>query len=443
MNRRAFLRITAAAAWSGALLRRVIAGESLADAEEAALDRAREGIRRHRQSPRTIRVIDPYGQPVRGALVHIRQQRHAFRFGSNCFHWRFPARPDLEAAYRSRFARLFNQATLGFYWAQYEPQRGQPQHAQRDPVVDWCLQNNIACKGHPLVWANIDDPPWLSDDPVAIHDSSHSRVDQIVGRFRGRIDLWDVVNEPSLLLWANTRYGTWAHSVGTHSFISQHLQTARQANPNATLLVNEVLSPYPFYSTLDKLRDESGRPLYDGIGMQSHMHTGPWPLDRLWTLCDQLSTLGAPLHFGETTVLSGGRSESGDWQPTSPEHEEAQAEYVVKLYTLLFGHPAVREISWWDFTDTGAWKGAAAGLLRADMSPKPAYHRLDHLINHTWRTRVEGRTDRRGEFRFRAFHGHYTIAACHPNGHRMKRTVDCNPTTPRTVVLRFLPYGMK
>jgi endo-1,4-beta-xylanase len=437
MNRRAFLRISAAAACSGALLRRVIAGQSNADAEAAALAQAREGIRRYRQSPRTVRVIDPYGQPVRGAMVHILQQRHTFRFGSNCFRWRDPANADLEAAYRSHFARLFNQATLGFYWAQYEPQRGQPQHALRDPVVDWCLEHGIACKGHPLVWANIDDPPWLPDEPAAIHQLSHDRVREIVGRFRGRIDVWDVVNEPSLLLWANTRYGAYAHSVGTHSFISQHLQTARQSNPDATLLVNEVLSPYPFHSTLDRLRDADGRPLYDGIGIQSHMHSGHWPLDRTRALCDRVASLEVPLHFSETSVLSGPRGDDRQWQPTTPELEEAQADYTAKFYTLLFGHPAVREISWWDLTDAGAWQNAPAGLLRADMTPKPAYHRLDHLINDTWRTRVDGRTDRRGEFRLRAFHGQYIVAAVHPNGSRVERTVDWSPANPRTAVLRF------
>jgi endo-1,4-beta-xylanase len=441
MNRRAFLRVGAAVVWSGALLRSVAADESDADAEAAALDQARAGIRRYRQSPRLVRVIDPYGRPVQRAVVRVRQRNHHFRFGSNCFRWRDPLNPDLDAAYRARFAQLFNQATLGFYWAEYEPEQGMPRHDLRDPVVDWCLEHGIACKGHPLVWANIDDPPWLPEEPAAVHQLSHARVDNIVSRFRGRIDLWDVVNEPSLLLWANTRYGAYAHTVGTHSFIRQHLQTARQANPNATLLVNEVLSPYPFHSTLDRLRDSDGHPLYDGIGIQSHMHTGHWPLHRVWALCDRLATLGVPLHFGETTVLSGPRGDDRQWQPTTPELEEIQADYVAKLYALLFGHPAVHEISWWDFTDAGAWKGAAAGLLRTDMSSKPVYHRLDHLLNHTWRTRVDGRTDRRGEFRLRAFHGQYTVAARHPNGAHTECTVDWDPRTSRTTILRFPPFS--
>jgi endo-1,4-beta-xylanase len=440
MNRRSFLKAAAILA-STATPRGRALGAGSSD-EAAYLERARDGIYRYRQGPRLIRVIDPFGKPVQRAMVHVRQRSHYFRFGSNCFRWRDPSSAELQSAYRARFAQLFNQATLPFYWAQYEPEQGRPKHHDRDVVVDWCLEKGIACKGHPLVWANIADPAWLPEDHQAIHDASHSRVGEIVSRFRTRIDCWDVVNEPSLLLWANTRYGNWAQAVGTHSFVHQHLQTAREANPDATLLINEVLSPYPIHSTLNRLRDSNGHPLYDGIGIQAHMHSGPWPLDRLWALCDHVATLGVPLHFSETTVLSGDHDpDRTGWQPSAPAHEEAQAQYTIKLYTLLFGHPAVREISWWDFTDADAWKGAPAGLLRADMAPKPAYHLLDQLLNDTWRTRVQAFTDPRGELRLRAFHGRYSVAARHPNGAVVEREVDWTPATPGTVVLRFPPFS--
>jgi GH35 family endo-1,4-beta-xylanase len=434
MNRRAFLKACGSIALLG--------GHGMAftfSSQDLApwLDRAREGIRLHRQSPCVIRVLDENGLPLRGADIRVRQLRHSFKFGSNCFRWQQAANPEYQAAYRARFARLFNQATLPFYWADYESQRGQPKHEQRDAIVDWCLERHIACKGHPLVWANIDDPPWLPDDPVAIHDASHARVRDLIARFQGRINFWDVVNEPSLLLWANTRYAAWAHAVGTRSFVAQHLRTARQANPAATLIVNEVLSPYPVYSILDDLRDTDGRPLYDAVGIQSHMHTGLWPLDRLWTLCDQFANLGVPLHFSEVSVLSGARIGPREWQPTAPELEETQADYVAKLYTLLFGHPAVREISWWDLTDLASWQNAPAGLLRADMSPKPAYERLDALINESWRTRADGFTNRRGEFHLRAFHGDYAVTARHRDGRRIYREINWHHNKPRVAELRF------
>ena len=45
-----------------------------------------------------------------------------------------------------------------------------------------------------------------------------------------------------------------------------------------------------------------------------------------------------------------------------------QAEHVAEFYTVLFSHPAVEAITWWDFTDQDAWQQAPAGLVRSDMS---------------------------------------------------------------------------
>ena len=325
INRRQFFVSIGAAAVSGGGLS--ISRTAGATVEEDLLDRARENIHRHRLGNLTVAVRGADGQPLPNVAIEILQLRHAFLWGGNLFGWAKPGDPDLEAAYRTRFASLFNYATLGFYWSHYEPEPGHPRIAQTEATLEWCQEHQITCKGHPLAWANIPDPPWLPEDGAGIHSASLGRVRELVSRFRGRIDLWDVVNEPSLLLWADTRLGRWAQSVGTYSFVSQHLRAAREANPEATLLVNEVLTAYPAYSLLDGLR-EDGQPLFDAVGLQSHMHRGAWPLDRMWKLCDRYGQLGVPLHFTEFTVLSGHYLGDNRWGPSTPEMEEDQAEHV-------------------------------------------------------------------------------------------------------------------
>ena len=64
---------------------------------------------------------------------------------------------------------------------------------------------------------------------------------------------------------------------------------------------------------------------------------------------------------------------SAPGQSDSYEHEAQQAQEVEDLYRVLFSHPSVEGITWWDFSDQGAWMKAPAGLLRKDMSPRPAY----------------------------------------------------------------------
>jgi hypothetical protein len=76
---------------------------------------------------------------------------------------------------------------------------------------------------------------------------------------------------------------------------------------------------------------------------------------------------------------------------------------------MLFSHPAVEAITWWDFSDQGAWQNAPAGFLRDDMSPKPVYDALLELIHKDWTTKVQVTTDENGVATVRAFRGNYTI----------------------------------
>lgn len=375
-----------------------------------------------------LALVGPRGDERAGAEVRLEQIQHAFLFGVGYVGGGMEEVPaNKRGSYRLGLLELFNSATLGFYWSSYEPEKGKPDHARAARAAAWCRDNRLQVKGHPLAWANIRQPDWLPEDLGAVGSLSLNRVRDIVSRFKGQIDIWDVVNEPSLLMWANTRLGEWAQSVGSQAYVRQHLEAAREANPKAKLLVNEVLTQYPVYPLLDSLRDASGRPLYDALGLQSHMHRGPWSLAGTWELCDRFARLGVPLHFSEVTVLSGERLDGNRWGPSRFEYEILQRDYVPKLYTLLFGHPAVESITWWDFSDRGAWKGAAAGLLREDLSPKPVYEQLRDLIRRQWWTQTEGETDAQGEWDFQAFYGRHRLTVRSRRGHEWKQEFDWLP----------------
>ena len=86
-------------------------------------------------------------------------------------------------------------------------------------------------------------------------------------------------------------------------------------------------------------------------------------------------------------TLDGVRNHS--WRrpaPSTPEGEARQADDIERHYRSLFGHPAVESITYWGFTDAGAWLGAPSGLVRVDGSPKPSYGVLDRLIRDAWWT---------------------------------------------------------
>jgi GH35 family endo-1,4-beta-xylanase len=187
--------------------------------------------------------------------------------------------------------------------------------------------------------------------------------------------------------------------------------------------VNDYRIDPDYYKILVSLRD-SGKLLFDVVGIQSHMHDGVWPLQKVWDTCDTYSKLGLPLHFTESTIVSGPRNGPDEnWGATTVEDEAQQAEQTVKFYTALFAHPAVQAITWWDFSDLGAWQGAAAGWLRRDMSPKPVYDRLLSLIKGDWWTKTIETTDVRGEVKVRAYFGTHRITAQLPGGQSITKEV--------------------
>ncbi|MGC8783950.1 MAG: endo-1,4-beta-xylanase [Armatimonadota bacterium] len=374
-------------------------------------------IEKVRKADVTVKVLDRLGKPIAGAQVEIQQTRHAFLFGCNIFPL-FNYQGEQHEKYGGQFAALLNYATLAFYWGAYEPERGRKGRDLQERIARWCQQHGIATKGHPLVWHEVF-PQWAPNEVDAVKPLLRDRVKEIVSQFKGLIDRWDVVNEATVSERFNNGVGNWVKRDGAAAMVTECLQWARDANPKALLLYNDYnLSP-AFEQLVEELIRRKAP--FDAIGIQSHMHTGEWPLERAWQVCETYSRFGKPLHFTETTVLSGehGFNRPLPW-PTTPEGETRQADYVEKFYTILFSHPAVEAITWWDFMD-GGWQGAPAGLVRADLSPKPVYHRLMRLIKGKWWTQDVARTNARGEAKVRAFLGDYRVTVSAPAGKRVRQ----------------------
>jgi GH35 family endo-1,4-beta-xylanase len=399
------------------------------DAELLAGAAAR--IEKHRKADVVVVVRDAAGKPVPSARVEIEQTRHAFAFGCNVFLHGRAGSAEAEAAYRRNFAALFNSATLPFYWASYEPRRGKTDHARIEQMARWCLANGITPKGHPLAW-NFSDPAWLPEAPAQVRALQYARITECVKRFKGVIDVWDVVNEATHFerdeqkKRAPKMTRMWEQT-GRVPFVRECFRQARAANPKATLLINDYRTDAAYADLLGELtKGPSGRP-FDVIGIQSHMHRGTWSNARAWEVCERFARFGVPLHFSETTILSGEpgweRARGGKAWPSTAAGEKRQAEEVERFYTMLFSHPAVAAIIWWDFSDRGAWQRAPAGLVRADMSRKPAYERLRQLIRKRWWTHASARTGKTGEAACRAFLGEHRVTVTTEPGAKAVRTL--------------------
>ena len=397
-------------------------------------------IRRYRMADLTVIVRDARGRPVPHAAVSVRQTRHAFLFGCNIFGLDPNDHSPAQSAYQSRFEALFNYATLPFYWGSFESTQNKPDYTRLDGMTHWCISHGVIPKGHPLVWHQVY-PTWAPSEPDATIPLLHHRVTDIVAHYRGLIDYWDVVNEANSTD-PKTGEGAWIARDGAAKVVGTALAWARTAGQGTseTFLYNDFNTGGSNLALLTQLQRQKQLP--DAIGLQSHMHAGTWKLTDVWARCEAFSGFGKPIHFTETTVVSAPapavldyNKHYDDWT-TTPAGEAAQADYVTQFYTLLFSHPSLRAITWWDLSDQNAWLGAPAGLLRKDMTPKPAYDRLMTLIHKTWWTNAAGRSDAKGRYSVHAFYGDYRVTVTDSHGHAVTRQVTMpEGSGPYTLVL--------
>ena len=168
----------------------------------------------------------------------------------------------------------------------------------------------------------------------------------------------------------------------------------------------------------------------DAIGMQYHsfskkeeeyektrkLYSPEW----LYKNMDLYARFGKPLQITEVTVPA---------YSNEAEDEEIQAKLIEYLYSIWLSHPNVEQIVYWNVVDGYAhlWdpdpvKIAASqgdmtigenyyygGLLRFDMSPKPAYYTIKDLIQKKWHTEEQLVSKENGQVNFRGFYGEYDV----------------------------------
>ena len=163
-------------------------------------------IRNNRMRDVTLQILKTDRTPVAHQKVVIEQTRHKFLFGTAAFDLvpltdgEYEGEKKEQAEQRAdKLTALFNAATLPFYWARFEPQRGQPMTEQVKNAARWCIDHNLLPKGHPLCWHTLTADWLLSMSNAEILQAQTARIRRDVSDFRGLIDMWDVINEAVII----------------------------------------------------------------------------------------------------------------------------------------------------------------------------------------------------------------------------------------------------
>ncbi len=402
--------------------------------------RVSEGIEKYRKGDAKITVTDKNGNAIDGATVKINQKSHDFRFGANLLMLDEFESAEKNAKYREIFADTFNMGTLPFYWDTLEPEKGQPRYEKgsprvyRRPAIDLCIEyceeNGIEPREHALAYEYFF-PKWLYnaelDEIKALYEN---RCREIAERYADKINTIEVTNE---IEWDKGKTALYE----SPDFIEFCFKTARKYFKNNQLVINEgtnacwrdrcrTTDKYYANIELNKLKGAQ----IDAVGMQFHMfdkreeeynatrstYNPIWAYDHL----DMYARFDNPIQITEVTIPA---------YSNAPEDEAIQAEIIDKMYSIWFSHPNVEQIVYWNLVDGYAalwsddWDEIRAsqgdmtigenyyygGLLRYDMSPKPAFNKIRELIKERWHTELNTVTNDNGIAAFRGFYGEYDV----------------------------------
>jgi GH35 family endo-1,4-beta-xylanase len=359
---------------------------------KAALER----IEKFRKGDLTIRVVDGHGRAVPNTRVSVEQTRHAFKFGTAAPAARLVGTSLDDVRYQATVKRLFNTVTFenDLKWNTLESQ----DYANVDRAIDWLHSNGIQVRAHNLVWGSRRNLPrglWEKND-AEVWSIVQKRVKDAATRFRGKVYLWDVVNE------AVSETELWDR-IGWDKF-PEVFKLARAADPNVQLAYNdynitEENEAGPAHKLKAKERIESilkaGAPL-DVIGIQAHVGVPITPMKRVREILDEMSVYGKPLEITEYDL--------------GVQDDAVNGEHMRDFLTACFSHPKVQAFIMWGFWEGSHWRAAQGGaMIRRDWSWRPAAKVWEDLTRRQWWTRTSGSTGSDGRLKVRGFKGDYQI----------------------------------
>jgi len=321
-----------------------------------------------------------------------------------------PAPPSLAGAYQGRLkigaavepsqlagpdgallARQFDSvvAENAMKPAQIHPGEDTYNFGPADTIVDFAQRHHMVIRGHTLLWYK-RTPDWFWTDrngqPASrelVLERLRQHIATVVGRYKGRVYAWDVVNE---VIDANQpnclRDDKWMQVVGP-GYIAAAFRAAHEADPAARLFINDYSTHEPakrdcLVRVLKGLLAD-GVPV-QGVGHQSHI-TIYWPsVDTI----DQSLTAFARLGLeNQITELDMSLYQHKDVHPVLPLQQRLamQGQRYGALMALFLSHRDLTAVTWWGVADDHTARNAgddgpgddAPLLFDRSQQPKPAF----------------------------------------------------------------------
>jgi len=291
-------------------------------------------------------------------------------------------------------------------WEAVHPGLDSYNFAPADRYVEFGVENHMFIVGHVLIWHN-QTPRWVFQDgqgnPVdrnTLLARMRAHIFAVVGRYKGKIGGWDVVNE-ALDEGGRLRQSPWFKIIG-EDYIAKAFEFAHEADPNAQLYYNDYSlenssKRLGAIALIQKLRSQ-GIPVA-GVGLQGHYKLN-WPSTmQLDQTIEAFAQIGVKVNLTELdmdVLPPATRSQAADitmnfalqakLNPYTNGLPDSIQQNLAKRYADLFAvlvkhHKDVNRVTFWGVTDADSWlnnwpvRGRTAYPLLFDRNyqPKPAF----------------------------------------------------------------------
>ena len=300
-------------------------------------------------------------------------------------------------------ASQFNSVTPSFQLKAdtIAPTEGVFDFEEADRIVDWAISNGMDIRGHALVWHESTPDYFYEGTRDEIRARLETYITTVVEHFRGRIGVWDVVNEVvSVDIFSGDagvgpdRQSRWFEAVGNADYVDWAFQAARAADPDALLFLNEYSTDDPIkqpwlLEILQRLQDRNV-PI-DGVGHQFHLFLGS-DSDALMGAIDSVDNqfMGMINHVTELDVdfyndpgscWSEQVNCDADFGTVAPpELLATQAQLMRDVYAGLRERSSVVSVTTWGAADNESWLNRSPVarfnyplLFDREGEPKPAF----------------------------------------------------------------------
>ena len=308
---------------------------------------------------------------------------------------------------REEAARQFNMMVCEneMKFDALEPSRNSFSYGSADNLVSLAQKNQMAIRGHCLVWHS-QLPTWVSSDGKKNDkgwtreealDIMKNHITKVMTHFKGKVREWDVVNEclddNQTTVRSNPdsyelrQQSVWQQAIGD-DYIDSAFVYAHRADPDAILYLNDYgvelqgkAKTLAFYNLAVRLK-EKGIPIH-GVGLQCHFSIGDVDSVKLDNTIKRFDEAGLKCIITELDM---------GIPSTSAENLEEQARCYRVITDIVLNHDNCPSMVIWGIKDNDSWRTGSNPLLYTSaLECKPAWYAVRSALRH--RDIVNGSSD--------------------------------------------------